>query len=117
MACFLLIVTAPLARQVVTIMGSISGVRPTAMLMAKSPASSQSPLVMPLITNTKGTITIMNLIRTWETLFTPLEKLVSTASLERSDAIAPKSVPSPTLKASAQALPETTLLPMRAMFS
>ena len=44
-------------------------------------------------------------------------KLVSTASSDRLDAIEPNKVCSPTLKASAVALPEITLLPMRAMFS
>ena len=45
---------APLARQVVTIIGSISGVRPTATEMANRNASSQSPLVRPLMKNTTG---------------------------------------------------------------
>ncbi|MNU50333.1 hypothetical protein D3C71_392960 [compost metagenome] len=36
---------APLASVAVTIMGSISGVSPTAMASANSSASSQSPLV------------------------------------------------------------------------
>ena len=43
MVCFLLMETAPLARQVVTIMGSISGVKPTAMEMPNRNASNQSP--------------------------------------------------------------------------
>ena len=117
MVCFLLMATAPLARHVVTIMGSISGVRPTAMLMANRPASSQLPFVTPLIKKTNGTITIIKRMSTHETLLTPLEKLVSAASSDRLDAMEPNRVCSPTLKTSAVALPDITLLPMRAMFS
>jgi hypothetical protein len=40
---------APLERHTVTIMGSISGVRPTATDSANRNASSQLPLPMPLI--------------------------------------------------------------------
>ena len=43
---------APLARLTVTIIGSISGVNPTATATANKSASSQSPLVKPLIRNT-----------------------------------------------------------------
>ena len=48
------IAIAPLARLTVTIIGSISGVRPTATATANSSASSQLPLVRPLITKTSG---------------------------------------------------------------
>lgn len=92
MVCFLLMDTAPLARQVVTIMGSISGVSPTAMEMPNRKALSQSPLVMPLRKNTSGTITSINRIRTQETALTPLVKLVSTASPATAVAMEPKSV-------------------------
>ena len=53
------IATAPLDRQTVTIIGSISGVRPTATATAKKNASPQLPLVRPLMTKTSGTITSM----------------------------------------------------------
>ena len=115
MVCFLLMETAPFARQVVTIMGSISGVSPTAMEMANRKASTQSPFVMPLTTNTTGTITSMNRISTQETAFTPLVKLVCTASSATPEAMEPKSVRSPTLTVTAVALPEITLLPIKAM--
>ena len=115
MVFFLLMDTAPLARQVVTIMGSISGVRPTAMEMPKRKASSQSPLVRPLMKKTRGTITSIKRISTQETAFTPLVKLVSTASPATEEAMEPKRVLSPTQTATATALPETTLLPMKAM--
>ena len=107
--------TAPLARQVVTIMGSISGVRPTAMEMPNKKASNQSPLVMPLMKNTRGTIMSINRMSTQETAFTPLVKLVSTASPATAEAMEPNRVWSPTQTATAVALPETTLLPMKAM--
>ena len=58
--CFLPIATAPFARHTATIIGSISGVRPTATASAKKNASRQLPLVSPLMTNTIGTITSMN---------------------------------------------------------
>ena len=51
------IAIAPLARLTVTIIGSISGVRPTATATANSRASSQLPLVRPLIRKTRGAIT------------------------------------------------------------
>lgn len=115
MVCFLLIETAPLARQVVTIMGSISGVKPTAIEMPNKKAFSQSPFVIPLIKKTRGTITSINRISTHETALTPLVKLVSTASPAIADAIEPNSVASPVLTTTAAALPEITLLPMNAI--
>ena len=69
--------SAPLARLADTIMGSISGVRPTATASAKVSADIQSPLVRPLSRKTIGTITIMNLMSSHETLLTPRSKLVS----------------------------------------
>ena len=115
MVCFLLMETAPFARQVVTIMGSISGVKPTAMEMPNKKASNQSPLVMPLMKNTSGTMTIIKRISTHETALTPLVKLVSTASPATAEAMEPKRVWSPTQTATAVALPEITLLPIKAM--
>ena len=115
MVCFLLMETAPLARQVVTIMGSISGVKPTAIEMPKRNASSQSPLVMPLMKNTSGTMTSMKRISTQETALTPLVKLVSTASPAMAEAMEPNSVRSPVQTTTAVALPDTTLLPIKAM--
>jgi hypothetical protein len=50
---------APFDRHTATIMGSISGVIPTATAIAKKNAPAQSPLVSPLMTNTSGTITRM----------------------------------------------------------
>ncbi len=59
MTCFLPIETAPFDRQIVTIIGSISGVRPTATATAKKKASPHEPFVRPLIRKTSGTITAM----------------------------------------------------------
>ena len=115
MVCFLLIETAPFARQVVTIIGSISGVSPTATEIPNRKASSQSPFVIPLIKNTNGTMTSINRIRTHETALTPLVKLVSTASPAIADAIEPNRVRSPVQTTTAVALPEITLLPIKAI--
>ena len=73
---FLDMAIAPLERQTVTIIGSISGVSPTATARAKKKASCQFPFVMPLIRNTNGTITNMKRIISHVKLSTPLSKLV-----------------------------------------
>ena len=64
-------VTAPRASVEVTIIGSISGVRPTAIDSANSNACSQSPLVKPLIRKTIGTITSMKRISSQLTRLMP----------------------------------------------
>ena len=69
---------APLDRHTVTIIGSISGVRPTATARAKKNASFQSPLVRPLMTKTSGTMTSMKRIISQVNWLTPLSKLVCT---------------------------------------
>ncbi len=51
--------SAPLERQTATIMGSISGVSPTATARAKKKAPIQSALVSPLMRKTRGTMTRM----------------------------------------------------------
>src|ERR1035437_4514347 len=68
---------APLERLTVTIMGSISGVSPTATAIANRIASNQSCLLSPLIRKTAGTITAMKPIISQVNLLTPLSKLVS----------------------------------------
>ena len=84
--------TAPFARQVVTIIGNISGVKPTAMEIANKNAWIQSPFVSPFITNTIGAIKNIKRMSTQETEFTPFVKLVSTASPPTADAIEPNNV-------------------------
>ena len=72
--------TAPLARVEVTIIGSISGVRPTATESANSRASIQSCFVKPLMKNTSGAMTSMKRINSQLTLFTPVWKDVGARS-------------------------------------
>src|SRR3974390_3327736 len=107
------IATAPLARFVVTIIGSISGVNPTATETAKSNDSNQSPLLMPLMRSTSGAITIRNRISIQLTLLMPLSKLVSGGAPTISFAMAPKLVASPVAATTATAVPLTTLVPMK----
>jgi hypothetical protein len=71
------IARAPLARLTVTIIGSISGVSPTATARANISASNQSPLVTPLMRKTLGTMTAMKRIISQVKRVTPLSKLVS----------------------------------------
>ena len=89
------IVTAPFAKQVVTIIGNISGVNPTATAKANSAASIQSPLVKPFINKTKGTITNIKRMSTQDTEFTPFSKVVLVESSVTLLAISPKIVLSP----------------------
>ena len=112
-----LMAMAPLAREVVTIMGSISGVRPTATEMANRDACIQSPLVKPLRNSTTGTMISMKRIRTQETELTPFSKVVLGGFVFRSLAIMPSMVSLPTASTMALALPLTTLLPIKARFS
>ena len=113
----LLMAMAPLAREVVTIMGSISGVRPTATEMANNAACIQSPLVKPLTNSTTGTMISMKRISTQETALTPFSKVVFGGFSFRFFAIMPSMVPLPTAITTAFALPLTTLLPIKARFS
>ena len=76
--------TAPLARVLVTIIGSISGVNPTATDSANRKACSQSPLVIPLSNRTMGTMTAAKRMSSQLTLLTPAWKALG----------APLSVPS-----------------------
>ena len=108
------IVTAPLAKEAVTIMGSISGVKPTAIEMANRNASIQFPLVKPLMNNTMGTMASINRINTQETELTPFSKLVSTSTSTISTAISPKTVSSPVAITTPMAAPLITLVPMNA---
>ena len=77
MTFFLAMVSAPLARFTVTIIGSISGVSPTATERPNRRASSQLPLVMPTMRNTAQTMTTMKRIMSQVNERTPLSKLVS----------------------------------------
>ena len=107
--------TAPLARFAVTIIGSISGVRPTATATPNRNACSQSPLDTPLITKTIGTITSMNRMSSQLTLFTPMSNDVTGRRPMRLLAIAPKYVRSPVAMTTAAAVPLTTDVPRKPM--
>ena len=74
------ITTAPLASVEVTIIGSISGVSPTATDSANRKASPQSLLVKPLISSTIGTITSAKRISSQLTLLTPVWNAVGVRS-------------------------------------
>ncbi len=87
---FLAIASAPRARLTVTIIGSISGVKPTATATAKRKASNQVPLVTPLRMKTNGTITIMKRSMSQVKRWIPLSKLVRTRCPTRLRAIVPK---------------------------
>ena len=107
----------PLARLAVIIIGSISGVKPTPTLRAKTPASNQSPSVRPLITKTTGTITNMSRIKSQEMVFISLSNEVGSSKVLMVCSMAPIMVSSPTTKTKAVARPEMTLVPMKAKLS
>ena len=111
------ILTAPFARFVVTSIGSISGVNPTATDIENNKACSQSPFVIPLITKTIGIIIIINFIRSILTEFTPLSKLVISLSSVIVSAILPNTVSFPVDNTIAVAVPLVTLVPINAKFS
>ena len=96
-----------------TIIGSISGVSPTATETANSNDCSQLPLLIPLMRNTSGVITMRKRISIQLTLLMPLSKLVSGRAPTMSFAIAPKLVASPVAATTATAVPLTTLVPMK----
>ncbi len=108
--------TAPFARQVDTIIGSISGVRPTAIEMAKSAADIQLPFVNPLIKNTMGTMTSIKRMSTHEIELIPFSKLVSGGAAESSFAMLPNRVSFPVVIMIPEAVPLMTLLPIKARF-
>ena len=84
------IASAPLERLTVTIMGSISGVRPTATDEAEEKASTQLRLVRPMMKKTTTTMTTMKRIMSQVKALTPLSKLVSTRWLESFSEMEPK---------------------------
>ena len=120
MACRFLIITfffpmlrEPFAKQLVTNMGSISGVSPTATEIANKPASSQSPLVKPLRRNTIGTIISIKRTKIQETAFIPFSKPVTTGLASNAVAILPKIVEFPTPTTRHKAVPLMTVVPIK----
>ena len=86
---------APLARLTVTIIGSISGVSPTATEIAKRKAESQSPLNAPLMKKTAGAITAMKAIISQVNFLTLASKAVGSSTPTILSAIWPKTVLAP----------------------
>ena len=113
MVFFFDIATAPFDRLAVTIIGSISGVRPTATDTAKMKASSQSPLVIPLIRKTKGIITSINRMSRKLTLLIPLSKAVAARCPAILRAMVPRYVLFPVAITIPTPEPLTTLEPMK----
>ena len=95
MTCCLDMAMAPLARLAVTIIGSISGVRPTATERAKKKASPQLPFSNPLMRNTLGAITSMKRSNSPLTSFTPLSNPVLDLGTSIPSAMEPRIVRPP----------------------
>ena len=115
--CLRLMDIAPLDRFTVTIIGSISGVRPTATDRPKRSASPQSCLVSPTMTKTTETITTMKRIISQVKLSMPRSKLVGTRWPARRAEMAPKQVRAPVFTTTARAVPESTLEPWKHVFA
>ena len=109
--------TAPLPRQVVTSMGSISGVSPTATDSEKSSAETQSPLVTPEITKTMGSMTTMRRMSRRLVDLMPASKEVSRLRPVSVPVASPNIVRAPVATTTPRALPEITVEPMKAMSS
>ncbi len=99
-----------------TIIGSISGVSPTATARAKSSASTQLCFVRPMMRNTSATITSMNRIMSHVNPAMPRSKLVCVRWPASLRVMAPKYVRAPVFTTTPRALPESTLLPWKQAF-
>ncbi len=89
---------APFAILLVTIIGNISGVSPTATAIAKKKACDQSPLVIPLIKKTIGNRIITIRINSLLTFAIPLSKAVLILFVVALLAISPKKVVRPVFR-------------------
>ncbi|MNC27523.1 hypothetical protein D3C75_756950 [compost metagenome] len=106
--------TAPRASVEVTIIGSISGVKPTATESENSAASHQSPLVKPLISSTTGVITSMKRMSTQLTRLMPFWNAFGSLSCwVTRPASCPNQVLPPVEMIIASAVPLTTLVPIK----
>jgi hypothetical protein len=118
MTCRRAMATAPLARVLVTIIGSISGVSPTATDSANRKASSQLPWPQPLNSSTSGTITAISRSSRRLTWLMPASNWVGARSVPAAwPASVPKKVRAPVATTSTVAEPETTLVPMKTRLS
>ena len=107
------IATAPRPRLTDTIIGSISGVSPTATARAKKNASRQSCFVTPLMRNTSGTMTAISAIMSQVKCVTPRSKLVTTSERATRRATSPNVVRGPVASTTALAAPLSTLVPRK----
>ncbi len=108
---------APLERHTDTIMGSISGVSPTATARAKKNAPCQSCFVRPLIRKTTGTMTAMNRIISHVKRLIPRSNAVSGGACVMLRAMAPNRVRPPVSTTTALAVPDCTLVPRKHRFA
>src|SRR4029453_13688339 len=104
---------APRERQTETIVGSISGVSPTATATAKKNASFQSCLVSPLITKTSGTMTAMKRIMSQVNRATPWSKAGGIGAPVRVLGMVPRYVLGPVSTTTAVAVPLSTAVPRK----
>ena len=116
MTSFFDIALAPLARFIVTSIGSISGVSPTATASENNTASIIFPLRMAFMANMNTTSTSTNLIMSHVKSLMPLSNEVSKLSLAIFFAIWLNSVYFPVVRTMHVADPLTTDVPMNAMF-
>ncbi|KXT61095.1 hypothetical protein LACDD01_01531 [Lactococcus sp. DD01] len=112
----LLRATAPLAKFALTIMGSISGVRPTATAMAKKNDVSKSPFVTQFKTKTTGNIIATKVNRRRLTRLNPLSKADSTFVAVALLAISPNMVEAPVLTIKISPFPDKTSVPIKRTF-
>ena len=103
-------------RHTETIIGSISGVSPTATASAKKKASFQSCFVKPLMRKTSGTMTAMKLHHEPGKAVEALVEARRRPLLVIELAMLPRYVCAPVATTTAVAVPLSTLVPMKHMF-
>ena len=108
--------TAPRERQTVTIIGSISGVSPTATARANSSASCQLPWAQPFSTNTEGTSTATNRSISHVNCEMPRSKLLGGTGWRTASASDPRQVSEPVAITTPRAVPDSTLVPRKQRF-
>ena len=104
-------VRAPLERHTVMIMGSISGVSPTATDNANNSASIQLCLVIPTIKKVVSTMMIMKRTMSHTNDCTPLSNAVAALTFVIFREIRPRTVASPVFTTSPRAVPLKTVEP------
>src|SRR5512135_376206 len=106
---------APLDKLIATSMGSISGVKPTATAKENIRALIKLPLEKKLIAQITTTKTSMARIISHVNRLIPWSKLLGILMAARRREISPNWVASPVLKVTPNAVPLTTLEPIKAM--